>query len=118
MVEDEELFGKVVDLLQNSNDSMVQLNALNIVTSLILRDDIENSYLLDLVQKFQPMFAAMIKRGLKSCSANINSLTRSLQAIHRLLVIDFKDDRLAWTSPLKIVARLVNSGGIEMLSEA
>ena len=95
MVEDEELFRKVIDLLQNSNDSMVQLSALNIVTSLILRDDLEHSYLLDLVQKFEPMFTAMIKRGLKSCSANIGSLTRSLQAIHRLLEIDFKDDRLA-----------------------
>lgn len=49
VVEDEELFYKVINLLQNSNDSIVQLNALNIVTSLILRDDLEPSYLLEVV---------------------------------------------------------------------
>ena len=60
MVEDEQLFGKVINLLENSNDSLIQLNALNIVTNLVIRDDLDHSYYLNLVQNFQPMFTAMI----------------------------------------------------------
>jgi len=89
LVRDGDLFGKVIDCLNNSLDAQVHLQALTAVNSFILRDDCP--HLVAKADQDHPgMLQGLVRRGLKSCSANGKALRQSLQSLHYLLVLDAK----------------------------
>jgi len=73
-MDDQELMRRVIDLLNDSNDASVHLNAQRVVNDLICNDAFAPTRLLRFDREQPSMLSGLMRRGLKSCSQNLKTL--------------------------------------------
>jgi len=111
-----EVFQKCLDVLVHSNDSLVHINALPLVTGFILKPN-EDVLVHQIEQQNPLILEGLLKRGLKSCSSSYKCLDSSLQAIVRLIELDMQDHDTGDIEK-RFVPRLLAADGIHLLEEA